>query len=282
MNTTSEKRAEPLCNVPIMINGSIPRDGGNLMIKTEEYEPFIKKEPLAKKYIRQYMGAEDFINNKIRYYLWLLDCPPDELQKMKLVYQKVKDAKNFRLNSKRASTRKAAENPSLFAEIRQINSDYIAIPMTSSENRRYVPMGFIEKKVIANGDILTIPNAGLYEFGVLTSSIHMAWMKTICGRLEMRYRYSASIVYNNFVWCEPTAEQRAKIESAAQKILDVRAGYPEKSLAELYSEITMPADLRAAHLENDAAVMAAYGFSAAMTEAQIVSALMEKYLQLTK
>ncbi len=281
-NIYIEKRAEPLCNVPPMTKGSYGTDKGHLTIKAEDYENFIKKEPAAKKYIRETIGGDEFINNKKRYCLWLVDCPPDELRKMKLVAERVQAVKEFRLKSTKAQTKKDAETPALFQEIRQPETDYIVIPFTSSEKRKYLPIGFIDKNIIANAGVQTISNAGLYEFGVLNSVVHNAWLRAVCGRLEMRYRYSASIVYNNFVWCEPTAEQRAKIEMTAQKILDVRAGYPEKSLAELYSEITMPADLRAAHLENDAAVMAAYGFSAAMTEAQIVSALMEKYLQLTK
>ena len=280
-NAYVEKRNDPVCDVPTMIKGSIIIDGGNLIIGADEYENFIKREPAAEKYIRQYMGSDDFINSKIRYCLWLADCPPNELLKMKLVMERVKAVKEFRLKSKRPGTLKAAETPSLFAENRQPDSDYIAIPVTSSENRRYIPIGFIDKKIIANGDILTIPRAGLYEFGILTSSVHNAWARAVCGRLEMRYRYSATIVYNNFVWCAPNEKQRLKIESTAQKILDARAQYPAASLADLYNELTMPKDLRAAHKENDAAVMAAYGFRAGMTEPEIVSALMEKYLQLT-
>ena len=281
-NIYIENRGNPLNkNLPKMSKGSQPTDGGNLIIKDEEYEEFIEKEPLAKKYIRPYIGAEEFINGKRRYCLWLVDCPKNELEKMKLVNKKLKAVKEFRLTSKTASVRRDAETPSLFTQIRQPETNYLTIPRFSSENRKYIPIGFMTPDIIVSDTILTVPNADIFIFGVLTSGVHMAWMRVVCGRLEMRYGYSPS-VYNNFVWCKPTEEQRVKIESTAQKILDVRAGYPEKSLAELYSEITMPEDLRQVHAENDAAVMAAYGFGAEMTEAEIVSALMEKYLQLTK
>ena len=281
-NIHIEARKTPLCNVPEMFYGSMSNDGGNLIIKAEDYEDFIKKEPLAVKYIRQYMGADDFINGKKRYCLWLVDCPPDELRRMKLVYGRVKAVKEVRLKSTSSATRRAAEKPMLFYQNSQPSTDYILIPRTSSENRKYIPIGFMSKDIIANTDAQMIPNATLYEFGVLTSSVHMAWVKTVCGRLKSDYRYSASIVYNNFVWCEPTEKQRAKIENTAQKILTVRAGYPNATLADLYDETAMPADLRRAHKENDAAVMAAYEFDLKMTEPEIVSELLKKYFRLTK
>ena len=201
---------------------------------------------------------------------------------MPLVYKRVKAVKEIRSKSKAPATREAANFPALFYQISHTETNYILVPRVSSENRRYVPMGFLPPNVIASDATLIIPNAGLYEFGVLASKVHMAWMREVAGRLEMRYRYSKQIVYNNFVWCEPTAEQRAKIESTAQKILDVRAKFPDSTLADLYDETLMPLELRRAHKENDKAVMAAYGFGAEMTEPEIVSALMKKYLQLTK
>ncbi|MBQ7705670.1 MAG: restriction endonuclease subunit M [Selenomonadaceae bacterium] len=280
-NAYIEKRDEPVCDVPKMTRGSMPIDGGNLIIEADEYENFIKREPAAEKYIRQYMGADDFINGKIRYCLWLVDCPPNELRQMKLVMERVTAVKEFRLKSKRPDTQKAAVIPSLFYLNIQPETNYIMVPRVSSENRRYIPMGFIDKNIIASDATSIIPRAGLYEFGILTSSVHNAWARAVCGRLKSDYRYSATIVYNNFVWCAPTEKQRLKIESTAQKILDARAKYPAASLADLYDETAMPKILRAAHKENDAAVMAAYGFSAKMTEPEIVSALMEKYLQLT-
>ena len=291
-NIFIERRNEPLCNVPEMFFGNMPNDGardkdgnyvgGNLIIKAEDYEDFIKKEPAAKKFIRPYIGAEEFINGKKRYCLWLVDATPNEIKNMPLVYKRVKAVKEIRSKSKAPATREAANFPALFYQISHTETNYILVPRVSSENRRYVPMGFLPPNVIASDATLIIPNAGLYEFGVLTSKVHMAWMREVAGRLEMRYRYSKQIVYNNFVWCEPTAEQRAKIESTAQKILDVRAKFPDSTLADLYDETLMPLELRRAHKENDKAVMAAYGFGAEMTEPEIVSALMKKYLQLTK
>ncbi len=291
-NIFIERRNEPLCNVPEMFRGNMPVDGardkdgknvgGNLMIKAEDYENFIKKEPAAQKFIRPYIGAEEFINGKKRYCLWLVDATPNEIKNMPLVYKRVKAVREFRLNSKREATKKFADTPALFQEIRQPSTNYIALPIVSSENRKYIPMDFLTPEIICTDRLTLIPNAGLYEFGVLTSIVHMAWMRVTCGRLKSDYNYSNSIVYNNFVWCEPMAEQRAKIEMTAQKILDARAKFPDSTLADLYDETLMPPELRRAHAENDAAVMAAYGFRAEMTEAEIVAALMKKYLQLTK
>lgn len=281
-NIFIEKRKSPLCNVPAMNMGSQPNDDGNLIIEAEDYENFIKKEPLAKKYIRPLLGSEEFINGKKRYCLWLVDCPPNELRKMKTVYEKVKAVKAYRLKSKRENTRKGADFPFEFLEDRQPETDYILVPKVSSENRRYVPIGFLDKNIVVTDSALTIPRAGLYEFGILTSSVHMAWMKTVCGRLKSDFRYSATIVYNNFVWCAAGENQRLKIESTAQKILAARAKYPDATLADLYDETTMPLELRRAHKENDLAVMEAYGFRADLTEPEIVAELMKMYRQLTK
>ena len=265
-----------------MIWGSKPTDDGNLIIEAEDCDAFVTAEPLALKYIRPILGSEEFINGKKRWCLWLVNCPPNELSKMKLVMKRVKAVRDFRLQSPKAATRKSAETPTLFQEIRQTDSNYLLVPVISSENRRYIPIGFIDKNVIANAAVQMVPGATLYHFGVLTSSVHMAWMRVVCGRLEMRYRYSATIVYNNFPWCVAGAKERALIEATAAKILEVRAKYPAASLAELYSELTMPAELRAAHRANDLAVMKAYGFSPKMTEAEIVARLFEMYVQLTK
>ena len=273
-----EKRKAPLDNsAPPMRKGNQPTDGGNLILSPAERAELLKKFPAAEKFIRRYMGADDLINGKIRYCLWLVDATPAEIKKIPPVYERVKKVREFRLKSKRSGTLKAAETPTLFAEIRQPNFDYFALPVTSSENRRYIPIGFIDKNIIANGDILVIPNAEIYHFGILTSSVHMAWMRTVCGRLKSDYRYSASIVYNNFVWCQPTDEQRRKIEIAAQKILDARAKYPDSTLAALYDENLMPVELRRAHKENDAAVLAAYNFPADISESEIVAALMKLF-----
>ena len=260
-----------------MIVGSCPTDGGNLLIEADEYDDFIQREPLAQKFILPYIGSEEFINGKQRYCLWLKDCPPSTLRKMPLVMQRIKAVRDFRLASKKAQTRRRAETPTLFAEDRYIATRSIFIPMVSSENRRYVPIGFTDASVVVNNKALFIPNGDLYTFGVLTSSVHMAWMKTICGRLENRYSYSATVVYNPFPWCRPTPKQKSAIEKTAQKILDIRSGFVDSTLADLYNELTMPKVLRDAHRENDKAVMAAYGFSPSMSESEIVAALMTLY-----
>jgi len=282
-NIAIDSRKSSICNVPEIFFGNMPNDGGNLIVNAEEYEDFIKQEPEAKKYIHKFLGAEEFINKKDRYCLWLLDASPAEIKKMTLVYKRVQNVKKMREESKRAATNKLAEIPYLFGEIRQPKEgNYILIPSTSSERRRYIPIGFFDYTVITSNANMIIPNAGLYEFGILTSNVHMAWMRAVCGRLEMRYRYSNTIVYNNFPWCTPTAEQKTKIEQTTQAILDARALFPESSLADLYDETLMPQELRKAHQENDKAVMAAYGFNLKMTESECVAELFKMYEKLTK
>ena len=267
--------------VPRMIFGSMPNDGGNLIIEAEEYEDFIKNEPAAKKFIRRFIGAEEFIKGKMRYCLWLVDATPAEIRKMPLVYERVKKVREHRLNSKRSATRKLADKPSLFGEIRQPKTDYICVPRVSSEKRNYIPMAWMSKNIIASDACLVIPNATLWLFGQLESVVHMAWMRAIAGRLENRYRYSAEIVYNNFPFINADKKRRARIEAAAQKILDARAKYPDSSLADLYDEISMPYELRAAHNGNDAAVMDAYGYPPDFTELQMVTDLLYRYEALT-
>ena len=184
-NIYAEPRAKPLCDgVPHMSVGSCPTDGGNFLFTAEEYEDFIKREPAAKKYIRRYVGSNEFINNIMRYCLWLKDCPPNELRKMPLVYERVEGVKNFRLASKKAQTRRRAETPTLFAEDRFVDAPALFMPMVSSENRRYIPMGFLSAGIVSNNKSLFIPNCDVYIFGILTSSIHMAWMRTVAGRLK--------------------------------------------------------------------------------------------------
>ena len=191
--------------------------------------------------------------------------------------QKIENVKKWRLSSSRPGTLKVANTPMLFAEDRQPSSAYLAIPLTSSEKREYIPMGYMTEEIIASNHLTVLPNATLYDFGILTSSVHMAWMRRVAGRLETRYNYSAKVVYNNFPWCNPTQEQKEKIEQAAKAILDARALYPNNSLADLYDSLTMPSELRKAHLENDKAVMKAYGFSPDMDEDLIVLELMKMY-----
>ena len=272
-----ESRHKPLYQVPPMYFGSMPRDGGNLIIENEDYKSFINYEPTAKKFIKKFIGAQELINGKDRYCLWLVNANPKELANIPLIAQRIEAVKKFRLNSKAKSTRKFAEKPELFCQIAQPNSNYIAVPRVSSENRKYIPMGFIESDVIASDALQIIPDASLYHFGILTSSVHMAWTRLICGRLEMRYRYSKDIVYNNFPWPFPTSSQRQIIEQTADDILKIRALYSNRSLASLYNEALMPDKLRSAHKANDEAVMKAYNFDDQMSEFGIVAALMKMY-----
>ena len=278
-----ENRKKPICNVNPMLFGSMPNDGRNLIIEADEYDDFIKNDPTSKKYIRQFLGAEEFINNKKRYCLWLENASPSEMRKMPLVAQRVGAVRKLRESSNREATRRLADIPHLFGEIRQPKEGkYLLVPRVSSEKRKYIPIGFLSSEIIASDASLIIQNATLFDFGVLTSLVHNAWMRVVAGRLESRYRYSASIVYNNFPWCNPTDEQKAKIDQTAQAILDARAKYPESSLADLYDETFMPIELRKAHQANDRAVMEAYGFVKDMTESEIVAELFKMYEKLTE
>ena len=278
------KRKKPISDVPEIQKGSIPVDDGNLIIEAEEYDDFIKREPNATKFIHKYVGAKEFLHNLPRYCLWLLDASPNEINQLPIVRERIKMTRNFRLSSTKEATRKYADFPTRFMEIRQPKTNYILIPSHSSEQRRYIPMGFMSPEIICSNANLMIPNATLYHFGVLESNVHMAWMRAVCGRLEMRYRYSNDIVYNNFPWPSPTDAQKVKIEQTAQAILDARAKYPNSSLADLYDELTMPPELRKAHQDNDRAVMQAYGFlvKSSFTESMCVAELFKLYQELTK
>ena len=276
-----QKRTKPLCNVSPMVFGNMANDGGNLILSESERAEILKKYPSAEKFIRTFIGAEEFINNKIRYCLWLVNATPSEIKKIPPIFERVKNVKSVREKSSRAATRKLAEVPQLFGEIRQPNTNFILVPRVTSENRKYIPIDFLSPEIIVSDRVQIIPNADLYLFGLLNSSVHMIFMKTFCGRLEMRFNYSATIIYNNFPFCEVTAAARAKIEKTAQVILDVRAKYADSSLADLYDATLMPKELRDAHRKNDAAVMAAYGFAASMSEEEIVSALIKMYENLT-
>ena len=278
-------RREPLYkNIPLMRLGNMPLDGGHLIINSqEEYEDFIKCEPKAKKFIRRYIGADEFINNLNRYCLWLVDATPEELNNMPTVKERIKAVKEFRRASTRGATRSLAETPWLFAEIRQPTENFIAIPKTSSETRQYIPIDWLDASVIPSDGLRIIPDATLYHFGVLTSRVHMAWTRAVAGRLKSDYRYSNTIVYNNFPWpSQKTSGQivqklMSRIESTAQKILDARALYPDSSFASLYNDDLMPPELRKAHRENDAAVCEAYGWAKNITEEEIVVELMKMY-----
>lgn len=277
-------RQKPICNVPDISIGNKPIDGGNYLFTKEEYEEFIKSEPSSACYFHPYYGADEFINRNPRYCLWLGHCSPAELRKMPHCLKRVENVKLMRLQSKSAGTRKLADTPTRFHIENMPQGDYILIPCHSSEKRRYIPMGFMSPNDICSNAVLLMPDAGLYHFGILESNVHMAWMRAVCGRLEMRYRYSKDVVYNNFPWPTPTEEQKAKIEQTAQQILDARAKYPDSSLADLYDELTMPVELRRAHQDNDRAVMQAYGFpvSNKFTESQCVAELFKMYQKLTK
>lgn len=280
------RRSKPLCDVPSISKGSQPTDGGNLILSQEEADNLLKHEPISKKFIHTFVGANEFINNISRYCLWLTGASPSEIKKCPEVMRRIEAVREMRSHSTKNATKKLANQPTLFTEIRQPNCEYIIIPSVSSENRRYTPIGFVKPDIIASNLVLIVPNATLYHFGVLESNIHMAWMRSVCGRLKSDYRYSANIVYNNFPWPDATDAQKAKIEQTAQGILDARALYPDSSLADLYDELTMPPELRKAHQKNDQAVLAAYGIkkgdAAYSSESACVAELMRRYQALTE
>ena len=264
-----------------MIFGSMPNDGGHLLLTKTEKEALITKDPHSEKYIKKLYGAAEFINNRERYCLWLKDITPNELKSMPYVFKRVAKVKENRLNSKRKATRYLADTPHLFGEIRQPDTNYLLVPAVSSENRRYIPIGFMSKEDIATNRVYVIPDATLYDFGIMTSNVHMAWMRTVAGRLELRYNYSATVVYNTFPWPKLNEKQKNKIEKAAQSILDARALYPESTLSDLYDEISMPVELRKAHQENDKSVMEAYGMKVGeTTESDSVTQLFKMYEKL--
>lgn len=268
--------------VPAIGIGNKPIDDGNYLFTRDEKEEFIAREPLSEKYFRKWYGAREFINNEPRYCLLLKDCPPHELKRMPLVYQRVKNVRDFRLASKSAGTRKLADKPTRFHVENFPTGNYLLIPRVSSENRLYVPIGFMNPNELASDSVHIVPKATKYEFGVLTSSLHMTWLRTVGGRLKSDYRYSKDVVYNNFIWVEPTDKQKNAIEASAQAILDIRATLPDSSFAELYDEVTMPYELRRAHRANDKAVAAAYGLEDILDdEAAIAVALLKLYKSLT-
>lgn len=282
-NIVVESRSKAICDVPQIGIGNKPIDGGNYLFTKEEKDEFVKKEPLAEKWFMPWVGSQEFINRYYRYCLWLGDCPPNELRKMPECMKRVQAVRDFRLSSKSAGTVKLAERPTHFHVENMPKGNYILLPKVSSEKRRYVPMGFMTPDILCSDLVFIIPDATLYHFGILTSNVHMAWMRAVCGRLEMRYRYSKDVVYNNFPWPSPTEEQRKKIELTAQAILDARNLYPDSSFADLYDELTMPIELRKAHMQNDKAVMQAYGFSIkGTTEESCVAELMRMYREITK
>ena len=283
-NTFAVSQKTPLCDVPQMNFGNQPRDGGHYVLSAEERDLLIQQDPSIVRWIRPYIGAEEFIKQKSRYCIWLRNAQPLDIKQSKILYERVQAVREFRLASSAKTTQGYAKVPHLFAQITQPEGqDYLLVPSVSSERRRYVPIGFMKSDVVSSNAVQIIPNATLYHFGVLTSNVHMAWMRVVCGRLEMRYRYSKEQVYNTFPWPNPTDAQKAKIEQTAQAILDARAKYSNSSLADLYDEVTMPTELRKAHQNNDRAVMEAYGWKASskFTESQCVAELFKLYQQLT-
>ena len=273
-----------LCDVPKMNFGNQPRDGGFFVISETERAELLNKEPELSKWLHLYVGADEFIKGKKRWCLWLKRATPTDIKHSKVLYEKVASVREFRLSSKAKTTNGYAKVPHLFAQITQPDDvDFLIVPSVSSERRRYVPIGFVKSDVIASNAVQILPNATLYHFGVLTSNVHMAWMRTVCGRLKSDYRYSKELVYNPFPWPTPTEAQTAKIEQTAQAILDARTLYPDCSLADLYDEAVMPPELRKAHQANDRAVMQAYGFDIkTTTEASCVAELMKMYQKLTE
>lgn len=282
-NVFVESRSKPICNVPEIGIGNKPIDGGFYLFEKEEMEDFIKKEPSSKKYFRPWYGSREFINQKPRYCLWLGECTPAELKAMPHCMERVKAVREYRLASPSAGTVKLADKPTRFHVENMPSGRYIVIPQVSSERRRYIPMGYMDNSVLCSDKVRILPNGNLYEFGILESNVHMAWVRATCCRLKSDYSYTVNDVYNNFIWPAPTEQQKAKIEQTAQAILDARALYPDSSLADLYDELTMPPELRKAHQANDRAVMDAYGFTkgtaARTSESACVAELMKLYQQ---
>ena len=276
-----EARRKPICDVPVFVRGSQPTDDGNFIFTAEEKNVFLAKEPQAEKFIRPFMMGKDFIDRKPRYCLWLVNALPQDIRKCPEVMKRVTAVREFRLNSKKPATQRKADTPTLFDEVRDSKTNYIALPKVSSQNRRYIPMDFLSHNIIAGDKLFMLSEVSLYHFGVLMSNVHMAWMRVVAGRLKSDYSYSNTVVYNNFPWPTPTDTQKTKIEKTAQGILDARAKYPDSSLADLYDEVLMPPELRKAHQANDRAVMEAYGFWGKLnTESECVAQLMKMYQKL--
>ncbi len=276
-------RSEPLANVPRMIWGNKPTDGGHLILSLSERDEILAKDPGARKYIRKFIGAEEMLYGEERYCLWLVDAKPDELKQMPSVMKRIDAVRYFRASSKAATTRAYADRPTLFRQVAQPKTTYLAVPEVSSERRNYLPIAFISPDVICSNRLQVVPDATRFHFGVISSSMHIVWMRQVCGRLENRYIYSNTIVYNNFPWpSNPSDKAKAAIEAAAQGVLDARAAHPGASLADLYDPLTMPADLLKAHHALDRAVDAAYGSRKFTRDADRVAFLFERYLELTK
>jgi hypothetical protein len=282
-NILLEKRRMPATCVPVMIRGSSPIDGGNLLLSEPERLTLLAAEPRAQAWIRPYLMGDEFINNIPRWCLWLVGISPTELRAMPEVYKRVQAVKAMRLASSKLATQESAATPYMFGEIRQPSSArYLAVPKVSSERRTYVPIGYLEQQVVCGDKIFFISDASLHTFALLTSSMHNAWMRAVCGRLKSDYSYSNTIVYNNFPWPEPASlAQRQVLEAAAQAVLDARQRYPNDSLAALYDPDVMPVELLKAHLAVDRAVDAAYGYTGDKSDPPRVAFLFTRYQHLT-
>lgn len=282
-NVFIESRNTPLNGVLSMSSGGKPVEGGYYIFTDDEKNAFLKKEPSAQTYFRKFVGSDDFINGYTRWCLWLHDVSPSDIRKLPECMKRVNSVHDYRLESKKAATRAAAATPMSFMEIKRPVGKFLIVPEVSSQRRKYVPIGFSDKEMICSNKVRFVSNATMYHFGILTSNVHMAWMRAVCGRLKSDYSYSINVVYNNFPWPTPTEQQKAKIEQTAQAILDARTLYPDSSLADLYDDLTMPPELRKAHQDNDRAVMDAYGFTkgtaARTSESACVTELMKLYQQ---
>ncbi len=281
-NVLIGKRTKPISKVPPMSFGNMPLDGGHLLLSAEEKDEFLQKEPEAEKFVLPLISAHEFLNGKTRYCLWLVDAEPLELKKLPEVLKRIEEVRKFRLNSVAPSTQKFAATPSTFRDKNRPET-FIVIPRVSSENRKYIPMGFFDANSIVSDTCLSIPNGELYHFGILMSAMHMSWVSNVCGRLESRYRYSKDIVYNNFPWpVNPSSKQLANIAKAAQEVLDAREKFPQSSLADLYDPLTMPHVLLKAHQNMDKAVDAAYSSKNFKTETDRMEFLFGLYGELVK
>lgn len=273
-----EKRRKSICDVPNIAFGSMPNDGGNFLLTDEEKDELVRNEPLSEKYIRQLLSASEFLNGKNRWCLWLEHLNPNDLKLMPLVKQRIENVKNLRAESTREATKKLAEYPTLFGENRQPKSEYIGIPLNTSGNRIYIPFAYLSKNVIANNTMSVIENSSIFHFGILTSIMHMVWVKYICGRIKSDYRYSNELVYNNYPFPKDVSEkQKLAVEEKAQNILDIRASFADCSLADLYDPLAMPPNLKKAHQDLDKAVDSCYGTKSFKTDKERIEFLFELY-----
>lgn len=273
---------KPLCNVPVISNGNKPLDNAICAFTPEEKDAFIKNEPLSAPFFMRYMGSREFINNIERWFLIINRIPPHLLARMPMVQEKLRLIREYRLSSNSAQTKKLAEYPAKFHFENMPEKKFLVIPQTSSGRRRYVPIGFLTPDIMTNNKLQVMKEGSLYEFGILSSSVHNSWLRAVAGRLRDDFTYSVSVVYNTFPWPEPSETQRTVIEETAKVILDTRNNYSESSLAYLYDDLLMPEALRKAHHVNDVAVLKAYGFPKDATESDIVARLFKMYQKLSQ